>query len=300
MIHCIINVDLKLVCIPAFNVEKTIGGIVKESLLHVDKVLVCDDGSTDNTARIAEENGAEVIKHEKNYGYGAALITLFDKAREKNADIMITLDGDGQHIPEFIPRLVAPLSYDGVDVVIGSRFLQGDSNSPRFGKHGIKIVTSATNIGNNIKVTDAQSGFRAYSKRAIQSIHPTEYGMSVGTEILTKVANKGLKLVEVPIVISYDGTDSQSPKIPYGVTVLMNVLKYMTVRHPIIFYGFPGTALVILGAILGGQFLQAYLNHQSIYYGSLLGTVVLFMFGAILMVTAVLLFAMSVLIKEKQ
>jgi glycosyltransferase involved in cell wall biosynthesis len=291
---------LKLVCIPAFNVEKTIGGIVKESLLHVDKVLVCDDGSTDNTAKVAEENGAEVVKHEKNYGYGAALITLFDKAREKNVDVMVTLDGDGQHIPEFIPRLVAPLSYAGMDVVIGSRFLQGDSNSPRFGKHGIKIVTSATNIGNNIKVTDAQSGFRAYSKRAIQSIHPTEYGMSVGTEILTKVANKGLKLVEVPIVISYDGTDSKNPKIPYGVTVLINVLKYMTVRHPIIFYGFPGIALVILGAIFGGQFLQAYLNHQTVYYGSLLGTVVLFMFGSILMVTAVLLFAMSVLIKEKQ
>ncbi len=292
--------DLKLACIPAFNVEKTIGGIVKECLLHVDKVLVCDDGSTDNTAKIAEENGAEVVKHERNYGYGAALITLFDKAREKNADVMVTLDGDGQHIPEFIPRLVAPLSYQGVDVVIGSRFLQGDSNSPRFGKGGIKIVTSVTNIGNNIKVTDAQSGFRAYSKRAIQSIHPTEHDMAVGTEILTKVANKGLKLVEVPIVISYDGTDSKSPKIPYGVTVLMNVLKYMTVRHPIIFYGFPGIALVILGAITGGQFLDAYLHHQTIYFGSMLGAIVLFMFGAILTVTAVLLYAMSTLIREKQ
>lgn len=279
---------------------KTIGGIVKECLLHVDKVIVCDDGSTDNTSRVAEENGAEVIKHERNYGYGAALITLFDKARETNADVMITIDGNGQHIPEFIPRLVAPLSYEGVDVVIGSRFLSGDSNSPRFGKHGIKIVTSATNIGNNIKVTDAQSGFRAYSRRAIQSIHPTEYGVAVSTEILAKVANKGLKLVEVPIVISYDGTDSKSPKIPHGVTVLMNVLKYISVKHPIIFYGFPGLALVIAGVIIGAQFLTAYLNHQSIYYGSLLGTVVLLMSGSILIVTAVLLFAMSTLIKERQ
>lgn len=291
---------MKVVCIPAFNVEKTIGGIVKECLLHADKVIVCDDGSTDKTAKVAEENGAEVIKHERNYGYGAALITLFDKAREKNADIMITLDGNGQHVPEFIPRLIAPLSYDGVDVVIGSRFLQGDSNSPRFGRHGIKIVTSATNIGNNIKVTDAQSGFRAYSKRAIQSIHPTEYGTAVSTEILTKVANKGLKLVEVPIVISYDGTDSKGPKIPQGVTVLMNVLKYMSVKHPIVFYGFPGIALVIAGIITGGQFLEAYFTHEKIYYGSLLGTVVLFMSGSILIVTAVLLFAMSTLIKEKQ
>jgi glycosyltransferase involved in cell wall biosynthesis len=291
---------LKVACIPAFNVEKTIGGIVKESLLHVDKVIVCDDGSTDNTARVAEENGAEVIKHERNYGYGAALITLFEKAREKNADIMVTLDGDGQHIPEFIPRLVAPLSYQGVDVVIGSRFLGGDSSAPRFGTHGIKIVTAATNIGNNIKVTDAQSGFRAYSKRAIQLIHPTEYGMAASTEILTKVANKRLKLVEVPIVISYDGTESFSPKIPSGVKVLMNVLKFMSVKHPIVFYGFPGIALVIAGIIIGGQFIDAYLRHQSIYFGSLLGAVVLFMSGTVLTATAIILYAMSILIKEKQ
>lgn len=291
---------MKVACIPAFNVEKTIGGIVKESLLHVDKVIVCDDGSTDNTARVAEENGAEVIKHERNYGYGAALITLFEKAREKNADIMVTLDGDGQHIPEFIPRLVAPLSYQGVDVVIGSRFLGGDSSAPRFGTHGIKIVTAATNIGNNIKVTDAQSGFRAYSKRAIQLIHPTEYGMAASTEILTKVANKRLKLVEVPIVISYDGTESFSPKIPSGVKVLMNVLKFMSVKHPIVFYGFPGIALVIAGIIIGGQFIDAYLRHQSIYFGSLLGAVVLFMSGTVLTATAIILYAMSILIKEKQ
>jgi glycosyltransferase involved in cell wall biosynthesis len=295
-----INLDLKLVCIPAFNVEKTIGGIVKESLLHADKVIVCDDGSTDNTAKLAEQNGAEVVKHERNYGYGAALITLFDKAREKNADIMITLDGDGQHIPEFIPRLVAPLSYEGVDVVIGSRFLGGDSSSPRFGTHGIKIVTTATNIGNDIKVTDARSGFRAYSKRAIQSIHPTEYGMAASTEILTKVANKGLKLVEVPIVVSYDSTDSGNPKIPSGIKVLMNVLKFMSVRHPIVFYGFPGIGLVVAGAILGWQFLLAYFGHQTVYYGSLLGAVVLFMSGTILTATAVILYAMSILIKERQ
>ncbi len=290
---------MKIVCIPAFNVERTIGGIVKESLLHADKVIVCDDGSTDNTAKVAEANGAEVIKHERNYGYGAALITLFDKAREKNADIMITLDGDGQHIPEFIPRLVAPLSYEGIDVVIGSRYMQ-DSSSPRLGKKGAKIVTSATNIGYDMDLTDARSGFRAYSKKAVQLIHPTEYGKAAGTEILTKVANKGLKVVEVPIVISYDSTDSATPKIPHSIVVLMNVLKFVSVRHPIIFYGFPGLALVIAGTILGGQFLDAYLKHQAIFYGTLLGTILLFLFGSVLMVAAVLLFAMSVLMRESK
>ena len=95
---------MKLACIPAFDAEETIGNVVKECLLYVDEVIVCDDGSTDKTAKIAEQNGAQVVRHEKNYGYGAALITLFDKAREKNVDCMVTIDADGQHIPEFIPR----------------------------------------------------------------------------------------------------------------------------------------------------------------------------------------------------
>ena len=291
---------MKLACIPAFNVEKTIGEIVKDCLLHVDKVIVCDDGSTDDTAKIAEENGAEVIQHEKNYGYGAALITLFDKAREQNADIMVTLDGDKQHFPEFIPRLLAPLSYEGTDVVIGSRFLNQDSNIPRYRKTGIKVITYATNIDSNIKLTDAQSGFRAYSRRAIQAIHPTEYGMAASTEIIAKVVNKGLKLVEVPIIVSYNGTTSTKSPVPHGIAVLMNVLKYMSVKHPIPSYGFPGITLIIIGAILGFQFLDAYLNKGIVFAGTLLGSIITFLVGTILTVTAILLFTMSTLIRERE
>ena len=291
---------MKLACIPAFNVEKTIGDVVKECLLHVDKVIVCDDGSTDNTARIAEANGAEVVRHEKNYGYGAALITLFDKAREQNADVMITLDGDKQHFPEFIPRLIAPLSYESVDVVIGSRFLEGVSNVPRYRKTGIKIITHATNMDNNIKLTDAQSGFRAYSKRAVQMIHPTEYGMAAGTEIIAKVVNKGLKIVEVPIVISYDGTESKKSAVPHGISVLMNVLKYMSVKHPIPSYGFPGVALIVIGSILGFQFLDVYLSTGVVFAGTLLGSVVTFLVGTILTMTAILLYTMATLFRENK
>ncbi|HLA22811.1 MAG TPA: glycosyltransferase family 2 protein [Nitrosopumilaceae archaeon] len=291
---------MKIVCIPAFNVEKTIGDVVKECLLHVDKVIVCDDGSTDNTARIAKANGAEVVRHEKNYGYGAALITLFDKAREQNADIMITLDGDKQHFPEFIPRLIAPLSYESVDVVIGSRFLERVSNVPRYRKMGIKIITHATNMDNNIKLTDAQSGFRAYSKRAVQMIHPTEYGMAAGTEIIAKVVNKGLKIVEVPIVISYDGTESKKSAVPHGISVLMNVLKYMSVKHPIPSYGFPGIALIVIGSILGFQFLDVYLNTGVVFAGTLLGSVVTFLAGTILTMTAILLYTMATLFRENK
>ena len=291
---------MKLACIPAFNAESTIGQVVKDCLVHVDSVIVCDDGSTDNTAEIAEKNGAEVVKHEKNYGYGAALITLFDKAREKNPDVMVTLDADGQHIPEFIPQLIAPLSYGKTDVVIGSRFLKKDSKTPSFRKTGIKIITAATNMERGLKLTDAQSGFRAYSQKAVQLIHPTEYGMSASTEILTKISNKGLKITEVPIVISYDSIESRKKAIPHGITVLMNALKYLSIKHPIPSYGLPGIALLIIGTILGIQFFDVYFNQQTVFIGTLLGSVITFLAGTILVMTAILLFSMANLIRDSK
>lgn len=291
---------MKVVCIPAYNEEKAIGDIVKRSLAHTDKVIVCDDGSTDNTAKVAKENGATVISHKDNQGYGASIITLFDRARQENADIMVTLDGDGQHDPDQIPLLVNTLQENNVDVVIGSRFLDKSSNTPGYRKQGIKIITSAANFGADFKVSDAQSGFRAYSKNAIKSIHPTETGMAVSTEILLKISNKGLTLAEVPITISYSGDTSTQSPVPHGIAVLMNTLKFISVKHPIPFYGFPGIALVIIGSVIGYQFLDAYLNKQVIFLGSLMAAIILFLVGTILCVTAVILFSMATLMRERQ
>lgn len=290
----------KLVCIPAYNEEKVIGDIVKRSLAHADKVIVCDDGSTDSTARVAKESGATVISHKKNEGYGASIITLFDRAREEDADIMVTIDGDGQHNPDQIPLLVNTMQENNVDVVIGSRFLDKSSGTPGYRKQGIKIITSAANFGADFKVSDAQSGFRAYSKNAIRSIRPTETGMSVSTEILLKISNKGLALAEVPITVSYDGDTSTHNAVPHGVAVLMNTLKFISVKHPIPFYGFPGIALVIAGSVIGYQFLDAYLHRQEIFLGSLMASIIFFLVGTILCVTAVLLYSMATLIREKQ
>jgi len=290
---------MKLVCIPAYNEEKIIGDIVKRSKLYSDKVIVCDDGSTDNTAKIARESGAQVITHKKNDGYGAAIITLFDAARNEDADIMITLDGDGQHNPDQIPFLANTLQENNVDVVIGSRFLDNTSDTPGYRKRGIKIITSAANFGADFKVSDSQSGFRAYSKRAINSIHPTETGMTVSTEILLKISNKGLSVAEVPITVSYDGKTSTEHPVPHGIVVLMNTLKFVSVKHPILFYGLPGITLVIIGSILGYQFLDAYLHKQVLFLGSLMAAIIVFLVGTILCVTAVILFSMATLIREK-
>jgi glycosyltransferase involved in cell wall biosynthesis len=288
---------MNLACIPAYNEENHIADVIKKSLLYVDQVVVCDDGSTDDTAKIAKSAGAIVIS-QSNQGYGAAISTLFDYARRNSAKIMVTLDSDGQHNPEQIPLLLDAIITHGVDVSIGSRFL-GDTEASGYRKAGIKIITSAANYGTNLKISDSQSGFRAYSRKAISTIHPTEQGMSVSTEILLKISNKGLSLAEVPISIIYGSDTSEHNSVSHGVSVLMNTLKYVSIKHPIKFYGIPGLLLTILGVILGGVFLDAYLNDQVVFYGSLLGAVVLFLLGAILSVTAIILFSIANLIRDR-
>ena len=289
---------MKLACIPAYNEEQYIQDVIKKSLPHVDNVIVCDDGSTDNTAKLARDAGAIVIT-QKNQGYGAAIATLFEYARKENAQIMITLDGDGQHNPDQIPLLINAIATHNVDVVIGSRFLDDTTQASGYRKTGIKIITSASNYGTNFKVSDSQSGFRAYSKNAIDAIHPTEQGMAASTEILLKISNKGLSVAEVPITISYHGNTSEQHSVPHGVSVLINTLKYVSIRHPLPFYAIPGIALIIAGLVTGGIFLDAYLNEQVVFYGSLLASVVLFLLGAILVVTAIILFSMANLIRDR-
>jgi glycosyltransferase involved in cell wall biosynthesis len=294
----LIDYHLKFACIPAYNEENSISNVVTKSLPHVDRVIVCDDGSTDNTAKVAREAGAIVIT-QSNQGYGAAISSLFDYARKENAQIMITLDGDGQHNPNQIPLLVDAITTHSVDVAVGSRFLDDTTKASGYRKTGIKIITSASNYGTNFKISDSQSGFRAYSKDAIDAIHPTEQGMSVSTEILLKISNKGLSIAEVPITVSYEGDTSEQHSVTHGVGVLANTIKYVSIKHPLQFYGIPGVGLIISGLILGGIFLDAYLNEATIFYGSLLGSVVLFLLGAILSVTAIILFTMANLIRDR-
>ena len=231
---------MNVACIPAYNEERKIKEIVKKALPYVDKVVVCDDGSTDNTAALAKKAGAIVISHEKNLGYGATITTLFSYCRKNNAEIMVTLDGDGQHNPDQIPDLINVILKHNVDVVIGSRSLRDDKDLPNYRKAGIKIITSTINSATNLKVTDSQSGFRAYSKPAIDLIHPTESGMGVSTEILIKISNNGLSMAEVPITVSYTGDTSTEHPVTHGSHVIGTTLKYVSIKHPMYFYGIPG------------------------------------------------------------
>jgi len=289
---------VRIACIPAYNEEGTISAVVRSSLDLVDRVVVCDDGSGDGTARAARDAGAEVISHGKNLGYGAAIASLFERAREIGADAMVTIDGDGQHDPGQIAWLLDTLAGHNVDVVIGSRFLRDDPSPPSYRRAGIRIITSASNYGTNLKVSDSQSGFRAYSGDAIRSIRPTEPGMAVSTEILMKVSNKGLSLAEIPVTVSYGWAPGRNP-VHHGVSVLANTLKYVSMRHPLKFFGVAGMVCLVAGIFLGAVFLDAYLGGGTIFYGSLLASIVLFLLGAILLVTAVMLFSMANLMRDR-
>lgn len=286
--------------IPAFNEEKTIGKVVLLTQKYVDKVIVCDDGSTDFTADIAEKLGALVIRHQKNLGYGAAIQSLFQEAEKLNADVLLTLDGDGQHSPEQIPRMLKPLQSGEADIVIGSRFLNAEKNEiPTYRRFGVKLITKMSNGNNNNKISDAQSGLRAYTRNAIQRLELLENGMGISAEILRKAHDKNLKIVEVPATIRYNGLDT-STHSPWrhGLNVITTILKLVVEERPLFYLGIPGTVLFLGGLALG---LNFYINYiRGIFLSNyLFMALILILFGSLALMTAVNLFAI-IRLSERQ
>ena len=190
--------------IPAYNEEKNIAKIIVGLKKVAAQIIVCDDGSTDSTSIIAESLGAIVLKHPKNLGYGSAIRSIFLKAREINSEGLVTIDADGQHKIEDIEKVVKPIVNGQADISIGSRFLDKHDNAPKYRKLGINIITKVTNSSLSEKITDAQSGFRAYNNKVLQALTPSDSGMGISTEILIKSSKKNMKITEVPITISYE------------------------------------------------------------------------------------------------
>src|SRR5712692_1470650 len=192
--------------IPAFNVEGKIAKVVIQARRCCDQIVVCDDGSSDDTGKIAESLGCKVVRHDRNLGYGAAIRSLIDAARSGGADILVTIDGDGQHDPKEIPDLVNPIIRWEADLVIGTRFGPDSTNAPvpRLRKLGIKSITWLVDGLTNQKISDAQSGLRAYGKKALSCIHPGEQGMVASTEILLIAKANCLRVLEVPCTVRYD------------------------------------------------------------------------------------------------
>jgi glycosyltransferase involved in cell wall biosynthesis len=286
--------------IPAFNEEKNIASIILKLKKITNTIIVCNDGSSDLTSVIAEELGAIVINHSKNLGYGAAIRSIFLKAKEMNSDILVTFDADGQHRIEDIETVIQPIIENKTDIVIGSRFLNEEQDQvPEYRKVGIKIITKVTNASINQKITDSQSGFRAYSKQVLEKLTPSDVGMGISTEILIKSSKMEFKILEVPIKILYEGenTSTHNP-ISHGTSVLFSTIKYTSIEHPLKFYGIPAVIFVIIGLSFSVWSIQIFAETGKIITNITLigaGTTII---GVILIITSILLYSLVSVVRE--
>jgi len=287
---------LVVAVIPCFNEERFIGSVVLKVKKHVDKVLVVDDGCTDTSAEVAVAAGALVVRHDYNRGLGAALRSGFQKAKEISPDVVVRLDGDGQHNPDNIPALIAPILRGEADVVIGSRFLKGKTRGPLYRRIGQCVLTATTNLGSGTHVTDSQSGFRAFSAEAVKKMAITEDGFSAESEMQFAIARNGLKVVEVPIAAIYAEKAKRSP-LGHGVNVLSRVLVLLSLRQPMVLFGVPGLLLTGGGVALALLVLDIWGRTKQLATGYFLGAILLCLVGILALFAALMLQSMKELLR---
>ncbi len=241
---------LTIACLPAYNEENKIFDVVKETSKFVDKVIVCDDGSDDQTEQIAKKAGALVVTHASNKGKGAAMRTLFEYSKKLDGDVIITMDSDGQFLPEEIPKLVNCLIENDADIVTGYRFAD-EKDMPLYRKFGNKVLDKITNLASEIPVRDTQSGFRAYSKKAINSIMFNADGYGADSEILINASKKGLKILEEPVTVIYNtqGTTSKKNPVSHSASVVATIVELVAIKQPLRYLGIPGFILLIIGIV---------------------------------------------------
>ena len=289
-----------IVGITAFNEEKNIAVLIIQLKKVADEIIVCNDGSTDLTSKIAEELGATVINHEKNLGYGAAIRSIFLKSTYLNGYILVTFDADGQHRVEDINKVINPIINEESDLVIGSRFLdESEKEVPQYRKVGIKIITKITNATIKKQLTDSQSGFRAYSKKVLDELNPSELGMGISTEILIKASARNFRISEVPIKITYnDDTYTHNP-ISHGSSVLLSTIKFTSIEHPLKFYGIPSVILFAIGLVLTYYSVEYYAEIGRLSTNLTLISAGVMLTAIVLSVAGILLYSLISVVREK-
>jgi len=286
--------------IPAFNEEKNIAGIILKLKKITDSIIVCDDGSSDLTGEIAEKLGAIVVTHPKNSGYGSAIKSIFFKAKEIHSDILVTFDADGQHRVEDIKKIIEPIKSEKVDIVIGSRFLDNlDDEVPNYRKLGIKIITKVTNASIKEKITDSQSGFRAYNKKVLDELTPVDQGMGISTEILIKASNKGFRIGEISIKILYNGETSTHNPVSHGASVLISTIKYTSIEHPLKFYGIPSIIFFIIASSFTYLAIQYYADIGRLNTNLTIVATGTMIIAVVLIITAILLYTLVSVVREQ-
>jgi glycosyltransferase involved in cell wall biosynthesis len=288
---------LVVVGIPAFNEEQTIARVVLEAQRFADRVLVCDDGSTDHTGRIAQCLGAEVLRHKENRGYGSSVKSLFERAHYLDADVFVTLDADGQHEPKEIPSVIKPVLDGSADIVIGSRFVDknGTVEMPLYRQFGAKLITKMVNGSAKNGVTDSQSGFRAYSASALDKLNFFEEGMGASVEILLRASKTDLRIVEVPSTCRYNTGDATSSEnaLTHGLGVMWSLMRLIVEERPLLMLGVPSLIFLLAGLGFGSWMLQNYTVTHMIQTNIALASMGFILIGFFLLSTAITLYAIS-------
>lgn len=293
-----------LAIIPCLNEEHTIGSVVLKTKRYVNEILVIDDGSEDETGKIAQEAGATVIIHEKNRGKSAAIKAGFRYALKKKFDYVVTIDGDGQHNPSEIPILLDNVISNGHDVSIGFRAGE-NTEMPGWRKVGKRVLDYATSFGNGGFVTDSQCGFRAFNRKAVETIMPRLNGgaFNVESEQLIRAHELELSIVNTNVTCKYNNLKNTSTKNPtsHGVSVLGYIILLVAEKRPLLFISVPGFIFIILGLIFGIYTLQYY-NHAHVFLISYAILVSIFLIiGALAMFMGLMLNLMpSMLRRAKQ
>lgn len=291
---------MKVALIPAFNEERVIFDVIKRCQKYVDKVIVCDDGSIDNTMKKAQEAGAEVIRHEKNFGKGTALKSLFQHARDmKEMYVAVTIDGDGQFMPEEIPKLLVPILEKNYDIVIGFRF--EDNKMPSYRKIGNKVLDKMTSIASDLPFRDTQSGFRAYSRKAIEAIEIKTGGFGVDGEILVDAAQKGLKITEEKVTVIYNTGGKTSTKNPVSHTfeVVSSLIEIIAIKHPLRYLGIPGIGLMVIGIIFAVTVISIFNQTRYFSIPSTLVSIGAVLIGLMFLLMSVVLYSISKILRKE-
>lgn len=278
--------------IPAYNEEKTIGRIVEGVKKHVAEVLVVDDGSHDDTTRIAMDAGAKVVRIPTNQGKGIALSIGLNTAALNGSSVIVCLDGDGQHDPEDIPKLAEPIIHGRADMVIGSRFLDVHSREliPAYRRIGQRILTIATNLGNSVKITDSQSGYRAFSRDSLAAFDYVESGMGIESEMVRNAVKRGLRIEEVPIVARYEGLDTSTlGPSNHGITVLGSIIRDISGERPLLYLGITGLFVTIVGIAFGLYTINFCLDSGALPFGTTTVAVMLAVVGTLVVLVGLIL-----------